>query len=169
MILTKSRLLTVLTISILACAKPSDGDDDTEADSTIVADTGDTTSETGDDDGTACGPKPADYVCVEADREIDYETLCAAAFYCWADCSGSSCEDEIGRGDCEVAHEAFHAAEPSQTCIDLLIAAETCYFGLTCGELGASSCDPHQPCYQPWLDFHTAGCEIESAPNCDWG
>lgn len=97
-----SRLSLILTIAMLGCASSPDGDDDTQADSTSLADT-ETATETETGDDSACGPKPADYVCVEAD---------------------SACE-----------------------------------------QLGASSCDPNQP----WLDFFAAGCDIESAPNCDWG
>ena len=51
-------------------------------------------------------------------------------------------------------------------CIDLMTTAETCYFGLTCAELLVSPCDPAHPCYQHWVAFRDAGCELDTAPLC---
>jgi len=163
-----NRRLCILTTLILGCAKLPNGD--SAADSTELADTGETNADSEDAgsgaaDMDSCGPMPDDYVCVPADSEVDLDSVCSR---CRDICSGAICFDEE-EDECDENHAAFYAAEPSQTCIDLLIAAETCHFGLTCAELG-EYCDPEEPCYPAWLAFHEAGCDttVGIGPNCIW-
>jgi len=159
------KVVPALALFICACAKLPSGEDDA-ADSASDGDS-EETSDVSEDMAT-CGPMPADFVCVPADSEFNLDNVCAA-FYCRAICSGAICEVEEEL-ECGSDHEAFYAAEPSQTCVDLLLTAETCQFGLACGELGESSCDLRAPCYPEWLAFHEAGCDTIAGigPNCIW-
>jgi hypothetical protein len=160
-----TRFFSVLTTLMFGCAKIPDGGDGPDATETS-SESDETGSETSD--VAPCGPMPADYVCVPADSEVNVETLCGATFYCGLTCGGLCEDDSIGGGECEGNHEVFFAGA-SQICIDLLLAAETCHFGLTCGDLDPGKCDPSHPCHNAWREFREAGCEIAGGPNCDWG
>jgi hypothetical protein len=165
-----NRLLSVITTLLLGCVKlPPDegGVDESAVDSTDLSEAAETVSETGNDSGCepGCVCYPPEFVCVAADSEVNFESRCAAAYSCSHVCYAPYCED-VGGGECEVAHEEF-TASASQTCIDLLLTAETCHFGLTCAELVLDRCDPAHACYQPWLAFREAGCDVYGAPNCE--
>lgn len=165
-----SKLLPVLSILFVGCSKhlTEDGANESEtevADSTdlLETETAGTTEDSGDcEPGCMC--HPPDWVCQPATSEVNIETLCSAVYGCPIECDGPFC-DSVDSGPCGAAHEEFFASA-SPACIDLLTTAETCYFGLTCAELLVSPCDPAHPCYQQWVAFRDAGCELDTAPPC---
>jgi hypothetical protein len=164
-----NRAFLISTTLLLGCAKlPEDGVDESAADSTELSESAETETGAGDEFGCEddCVCYPPEFVCVAADREANFDTRCVA-ISCAAACNAPYCpEDEVGGGECETAHETF-TATASQTCIDLLLAAETCHFGLTCAEQMLDKCDPAHVCHEHWLAFRDAGCEISGAPNCE--